>query len=541
MNYAPPLRNRASIRLTGAVYTPPDVASALTSHIHGLVRSTEPSILEPSIGDGAFVDSLMQHFPAGSLTGVDIDSQVVAALQVSAALLDQRAAFYTSDFIAFARDRVNAARAQFDLAIGNPPFIRKHNFSDDFKDNLADLSRLAEYPLAGLKNSWAAFLVASTILLNDGGVAAFIIPYELMTVAYGHQLLRWLSSHFRRIDLFVSDQKAFPEIDQDAIIFVGQKQPCAPRGLFVQRVRDMRDLEARVEHALDIGAGGALALELNRFLIPPAAVPLVQRLHRESGRVSDHCTSAPGIVTAANAFFILTEARSRELGLFEHTLPILKKGSFASRLPLFGEPDFAAIAKREPCRFLHLKGEREALPASVELYLQEGEKQGFHQRYKCRNRTNWYEVPLVPRTNGFIFKRSHEYPRMCLNEADVFITDTAYGLRLLNGHTMRGLCFSFYNSLTLLFSEIEGRFYGGGVLELSPKEFRGLPLVYHEPTDEEFERFLAVHALGGVTSILDFGDRWLGEKLSLDAAELQLLREAWSSVRSHRLRHGSAS
>lgn len=540
MNFAQPHRDHTSIRLTGAVYTPKNVASALTSHIRGLVRSEEPRILEPSIGDGAFVYPLMQCFSAGSLTGVDIDSTVISALHESAALWPLEGIFRTSDFVEFARDRMRAEGARFDLAIGNPPFIRKHNFSESFKSNVADLAEIAQYPIAGLKNSWAAFLVASTLLLNDNGVAAFVIPYELMTVAYGHQLLRWLSSYFHRIDLFISDKKAFQEIDQDAIIFVGQRQPHEPEGLFVQHVHDLGNLQTRVEHALNISTIDALALELNRFLIPPTAVPLVQRLHQESARVADYCTSAPGIVTAANSFFILTEARSRELGLFEHTLPILKKGSFASRLPLFGARDFAAVARGEPCRVLYLRGEREMLSASVKAYLEEGEKQGFDKRYKCRNRTNWYEVPLVPRADGFIFKRSHEYPRMCLNEAEVYITDTAYGLRLLEGYTMRGLCFSFYNSLTLLFSEIDGRFYGGGVLELSPKEFRGLPLIYHEPTDKEFESFLAAHASGAVGSILDFGDCWLGEKLSLNDTELHLLRKAWSSIRAHRLRHGNA-
>ncbi|WP_231733698.1 hypothetical protein, partial [Sphingomonas sp. CCH9-H8] len=84
-------------------------------------------------------------------------------------------------------------------------------------------------------------------------------------------------------------------------------------------------------------------------------------------------------------------------------------------------------------------------------------------------------------------------------------------------------------------------FYGGGVLELSPNEFRALPLIYHEPSDAEFEAFLAAHSgAAGVSSILDFGDRWLGEKLALDEADLRSLRNAWSSVRSHRLRHGKS-
>ncbi|WP_066681809.1 Eco57I restriction-modification methylase domain-containing protein [Sphingomonas sp. CCH9-E2] len=541
MNFAPPLRDRASIRLTGAVYTPIEVASAVTSQIRHLVRALRPAILEPSIGDGAFVDSLALHFPGASLTGVDIDAGVISALDLSAGLWPGETAFHASDFLAFACDRIASNGDRFDLVIGNPPFIRKHNYSDEFKENLETLAGLIKYPLPQLKNSWAAFLAASTRLLADCGVAAFVIPYELMTVAYGQQALLWLCAEFPRIDLFISDQKAFPALDQDAIIFVGQKQPAAPEGLFIQRVVDMADLGAAQEHALEIAGEESLALELNRFLIPPATLPLIQRLQRESPKIFDYCTSAPGIVTAANDFFILTEARAKELQLLEFTLPILKKGSFASRLPIFSASDFAAIAEHEPCRFLRLKGKRSELPAEVEAYLLAGEERGFHKRYKCRNRGNWYEVPLVPRADGFVFKRSHEYPRMCLNAADVYITDTAYGLKVREGYSMRGICFSFYNSLTLLFSEMGGRFYGGGVLELSPNEFRALPLIYHEPSDAEFEAFLAAHSgAAGVSSILDFGDRWLGEKLALDEADLRSLRNAWSSVRSHRLRHGKS-
>lgn len=542
MNFAPPLKDRASIRHTGAVYTPVGVAAAVTAHISKLLRSPAPTILEPSIGDGAFVDSLTEYFPSGELVGVDIDSEVVTALEISAAFSVMKSRFSVSDFIAFASDRISEDGERFDLAIGNPPFVRKHNFSSSFKANIVRLSEIADYPLSGLKNSWAAFLVASTLVLKDDGVAAFVIPNELMTVSYGNQLLRWLTGQFGRIDLFVSDEKAFPEIDQDAIIFVGQKNPRASAGLFIQRVAEMSRLEARKEHALNIAAESSLALELNRYLIPSDALTLVQRLRREVARISDHCTSAPGIVTAANEFFILTEARAAELGVLELTLPILKKGSFASRLPVFSAEDFAEISTREPCRFLRLQGERSALSAKAEAYLLRGEDQGYDKRYKCRNRNNWYEVPVVSRAEGFIFKRSHIYPRICLNSADVYITDTAYGIKMANGYSMRGLCFSFYNSLTLLFSEMEGRFYGGGVLELSPNEFRSLPLVYHEPSHAEFERFLAAHGdPGGVTSVLDFGDKWLGKKLALSDEELRSLRNAWRSVQAHRLRHGSAA
>lgn len=89
-------------------------------------------------------------------------------------------------------------------------------------------------------------------------------------------------------------------------------------------------------------------------------------------------------------------------------------------------------------------------------------------------------------------------------------------------YTARGFCFSFYNSLTLLFAEMDGRFYGGGVLELSPKEFRGPPLVYHEASDEEYDQFLDAHrqANGDEEAILDFGDNWLKVKLGIDKTQM---------------------
>ncbi|HVI99456.1 MAG TPA: hypothetical protein VM657_10355 [Sphingomonas sp.] len=72
---------------------------------------------------------------------------------------------------------------------------------------------------------------------------------------------------------------------------------------------------------------------------------------------------------------------------------------------------------------------------------------------------------------------------------------------------MRGLCFSLGTTLTTLFAEIDSCFYGDGVLELSPTEFRRFPIVYHEPINEAWQAFLNAHeaAAGRVEVILDLG------------------------------------
>jgi adenine-specific DNA-methyltransferase len=543
MNYAPFLDKRSSIRLTGAVYTPSEVAAAVVRYVKPDLPSRRLRILEPSVGDGAFLGQLAALLPYHDYIAVDIDRGVVDMLSENTACWPASTYLHTGDFIEFSCDSIEVGTERFDLIVGNPPFIRKHNFPDTFKDVLRRLSDLVQYPLQDLKNSWAAFLIASAELVSDDGVVAFVLPYELITVAYGHAALNRMLTVFPRIDLIVSDQKAFPEIEQDAVIFVGHKMPSRPHGLFVQRVRHMSNLIDVVEHPLNLGQSLPLALDLNAFLIAPEVMPTLRRLQAGLQKFSDLASSAPGVVTAANDFFILRDADVKRLGLEEHVLPILKKGSLIARSPVFSVNDFRSLSDREPCRLLHVRGELGTLDPNVQAYLVEGAKANLPLRYKCRNRKNWYEVRLVSSAPGFFFKRSHGYPRICINEADVLITDTAYGIRPKDGYTIRGMCFSFYNSLTMLFAETDGRFYGGGVLELSPNELKNLPIVYHEPSDEEFEAFLKVHKHAGSDPIpiLDFGDRWLSRHPEFENVDLKSIRKAWIAVRSHRLRHSNGS
>ena len=534
---------KSIIRQTGAVYTPPVIAASLIAFVKNVLPEHPLNILEPSVGDGVFLNELTHLVKSQEkqrLTVIDIDQDVVDNLKLRTAVEAKLVNFISDDYINFASPLIKKGAKSFDLVIGNPPFIRKHNFSESFKETLKDFATISEYPLQQLKNSWAAFLIASSRIVSDDGVVALILPYELMTASYGKNALQSLISKFERIDIFVSKERAFPQIDQDAVIFIGQKKCRSEKGVFLNKIKCMSDLSHATSHKITLSDTSNNSLELNSFLVPSATLVLLKRLRETCSTIEDYASSAPGIVSGANDFFILKKSKAQELGVETHTIPILKKGSFASHNPIFQVGDFSELEKSEPCYLLRIKGEFESLEGEVQSYIREGETKQNHLGYKCRNRRNWYEVTIVPREQGFIFKRSHSYPRLCLNEANVYLTDTAYGIRLRDGFTMRGVCYSFYNSLTLLFAETDGRFYGGGVLELSPSEFRGLPLVYHEPTEEEFASFLDVHAKaeGDVDQILDFGDIWLQSKLSLSEEQAGTIRQAWEAVRAHRMRHG---
>lgn len=540
MNFNPCMDSRTDIRTTGAVYTPTEVAAAVVHYVSGLVPARTLRALEPSVGDGAFILDLSRDDVTIDYTLVDIDAAAVRTL--SAKLPGANKRFVVSDFLRFAIEHKEEGRPPFDLVIGNPPFIRKHNFSAAFRDRLERFAELFDYPLSDLKNSWAAFAVAATEMVrSDDGVVAFVLPYEIMTVEYGQKLLRLLRGRYDRIDLFISRDKAFAAIDQDAVIFVGQKsvEP-GDEGLFVSRVESFNRLETENAYRVSDDDGADRSLELNGFLLPAGYVDSLQRFRASASILSDFADSAPGVVSAANEYFILPARDVEKHGLSDHVLPILKKGSLAGTLPIFSSEDFAVLSRKGPCSLLAVRGDFETLDENLQVYIKLGEASKIHERYKCRHRKNWYEVPLVKPELGFFFKRSHSFPRIIVNEAGVYVTDTAYGLRMKGDRTIRGLCFSFYNSLTMLFSEIDGRFYGGGVLELSPTEFRRLPLVYHEPSDSEWGAFLKTHAdaEGDASTVLAFGDEMLVSKGKFSVDEMAVMRKAWELIRAHRMRHG---
>jgi adenine-specific DNA-methyltransferase len=89
----------------------------------------------------------------------------------------------------------------------------------------------------------------------------------------------------------------------------------------------------------------------------------------------------------------------------------------------------------------------------------------------------------------------------------VLVTDSAYKVALKPDYDIDSFVFSFYNSLTMAFAELEGRHYGGGVLELIPSEFKRLPMVYTPRTKDEFNYYAEqFKRKQSISEILDSND-----------------------------------
>ncbi|EKJ96913.1 hypothetical protein C241_04533 [Bradyrhizobium lupini HPC(L)] len=469
---------------------------------------------------------------------MDIDKTVIEALRNDDR--NRSIEFVVSDFINYC---VNS-KENYDLIIGNPPFIRGRNFLPPLKESVQRLSTRTLFDPHHLKNAWAAFIVGSDFILSQAGVMAFILPYELLTVDYGIELQNYLSSRFEAVDIYVPEGKAFLTIDQDAVALVARRQSSDQKGITIHSVPALDSIRVTSSFSFESKNGTHQSLERSAFLLPNEAYELLSGLRARMSKVSDFCSSSAGIVTGANDYFILSERQVDTLKLREWVVPILKRGAYLSADPVFASSQFAENSADLPCFLLDLNGVNGGdMSDELRDYLSEGVKSGISERYKCRNRPNWNVVPIVSAGDGFFFKRSHAFPRICVNEAAILVTDSAYRINMKNGYSINALVYSFYNSLTLLFSEIDGRFYGGGVLELTPREFKNLPMIYQEPADTEFARFREANMKRSDSGecLAALGDKWLAKKLKLTDSEIDIIHKSWLRLRQHRLRHGKSA
>jgi adenine-specific DNA-methyltransferase len=127
-----------------------------------------------------------------------------------------------------------------------------------------------------------------------------------------------------------------------------------------------------------------------------------------------------------------------------------------------------------------------------------------------------------------------------VNEANLNVTDAFYRISMNAGYDVRGLAFSFLNTLSLIFTELEGRYYGGGVLELIPSEFKSIPVPYLQPKVRDFEKLDSMlRAKKPLDSILEFTDGIiLKDHLKLPTKDIEQIRRIYKKLIDRRLKVG---
>jgi adenine-specific DNA-methyltransferase len=516
---------------TGSYYTPPYLANFITkrvlNHFDGRKRL---SVLEPSIGDGSFVDELKASDIDLHLTGIDIDGNELNAAK-NKWHTHTKSLFLNCDFLEYTSSK------NYSAIIGNPPYVKKSFLNTDQLQLSKEIYRREGIAENSFNNIWSAFLIKSCAMLSSNGVLAFVLPSELLQVKFAEEIREYLKNQFQRIEIFTFSDLMFECKGQDTIVLFAYKKHYQAGEYFV----NIPSKDALEQNDFILKKNNLLVdskVKWTHHFLNDSELNVLNTLKTSLRSINSFCKSVPGIVTAANKFFIVNREIEEKFNLSKFTQPIVQKGYYVNGSVVFDENSYEALEKKYPSRLLQLS-DSDKITSNLQKYLNIGMEQNIHERYKCKQRAKWYVVPNIATSpEAFFFKRSHFYPKLIKNSSKSLVTDSAYKINIREGYDLNSLIFSFYNSLTLAFSEIEGRYYGGGVLELTPTEFRGLPLPYTSISNKEFEVFVRrFEHKETIEDVLEVNDKViLKETLNLSYSEISKIQNIRRKLIAKRIR-----
>src|SRR2546428_2721678 len=324
-------------KLRGGYYTPELIARFLAKWA---IRSNADSILEPSFGDGVFVEAGVERLKSLGAKAAQIGKQIsgfeLERPELRRALRKMRshgipsANLFAGDF--FKGWTQKLASKKFDVVLGNPPFIRYQNFLEAQRKLAFEVMRHTGLRPNRLTNAWVPFLVASTLALKADGRLAMVIPAELLQVSYAAELRLFLSENFSRIRVITFRQLAFDGIQQEVVLLLAERGIGIHHGIEVLELGNITEL---LEYEFEtFGRNGFKSIDHStekwtQYYLSEREIGLIRQLRQNKditllGSIAD---TDVGVVTGLNDFFVLTDAEAKSKGLSKVTKPLVSRSA----------------------------------------------------------------------------------------------------------------------------------------------------------------------------------------------------------------------
>jgi len=532
--------NQTLQKLRGGYYTPSDIAS----YIAKWVSKKNPSkILEPSCGDGAFIEAIAQYSDGVSLSAFEIDPlEASKALEKSKLGSFKKTEVKDTDFLEWSLSKVLSRQELFDAVIGNPPFIRYQFLPENFQEHSERIFSALGCRFTKHTNAWVPFILASIALLKPGGRLGMVVPSEIIHVMHAQSLRTFLGSECKRLVIIDPQELWFEDTLQGAVILMAEKAHEGEyrEGLAIRSVVGRQFLNEDPEMMFQSGAainGKTISGKWTNALLGKSAMGLLDALDDDPNfcRFNDAAEVAVGIVTGANKFFLVSDETVEKYELSNWAHPMFGRSDHCPGI-LYNEKQHLHNAQRgKPTNFIWFEDDAVETHPVAKKYIELGESDDLHKRYKCRIRENWYTVPSVYSAPIGMLKRAHDTPRLISNEIKAYTTDTAYRVKPRSISSDK-LVYGFHNPLTALSAELEGRHYGGGVLELVPSEIRKLRLPDMAKLNPDLVKLDSdIRVLDTEVMLEMQGDKVL-EPLGVSVSDRLELLTAWDRLRKRRQR-----
>lgn len=534
-------------KLRGGYYTPEFIADWLC---RWAIRSKSDLILEPSCGNGSIATAAARRLLTLGASSKDVRrqlkpielvrSEAQSATASLAALLGADVEVPVIDFFLWEL----RTEAKFDSVVGNPPFVRFQNIEDGVRSRSMDLlSRVGLKPNR-LTNLWVPFVVGAVERLKTGGRLGLVVPAEILQVSYAAQLRNYLVDSFSRIEIVGCNELFFEGAEQEVVLLLAEgklEKPssgnlCLVDLMSFKTVHEM--LRCPPLHLVDQREFKTVRHESEKWLkyfLSAREIGLLRSL-RESSKFASLKKFAEvdvGIVTGNNEFFVLSQSRAALLGVRDDVSPIVARSN-QLRGAIFGSGDYRrAVAADERAMLFSSAAPIEKLATKTKQYVASGVRLGVPKGYKCSIRKPWYSVPSVWTPDAFMYRQIHDFPKLVLNKTRASSTDTIHRVTL--SVNPEEFIPNYYTYLTAASAEVEGRSYGGGVLELEPTEAERLlmPSILQKGMSiPDIDLGLRAGQLNQI--LAENSLKILVDGVGLSRRDCESLRDIWDTMRQRR-------
>lgn len=527
------IEDASAQKLRGAYYTPPAIASFI---LHwGINGSNDADILEPSCGDGVFLEQmarenmLFHHVTAVEYEAVEAEKARAIRLHDSEVI--------NSDFHRFCLD----TEQRFNLVVGNPPFIR-YQYYDEGQQTLAgEIFKKAGLKRSKLTNAWVTFVVGCSLLLKETGKMGFVIPSELLQVTYAQQLRKYLATSFNKINIISFENLVFEEIQQEVVLLLCERTGTGEHLIEHIEVKDAEALRQLDPHRLNLPTKQIdfHADKWTYYFLDKEELDFLKKIRVDDmPKIGTYADVEVGITTGSNGYFTVPQEVVDMYQLQEYARPMVGRSVQVNSL-CFTKADWQQnLANGAKANLLvFTPGTKENGNEGAKAYIENGEQQGINKGYKTSIRDEWYVIPSIKLSDALFLRRNNLYPKFVLNDAQAYTTDTMHRVFIKKGVKRKAFVVSYYNSLSFAFAEILGRNFGGGVLELMPSEVEGVYLPYREENAKLFEQVdQMVREKKTADEILDFTDKELLQKgMGFSETETKMARSIWYKLMGRRL------
>jgi type I restriction-modification system DNA methylase subunit len=511
----------------GQYYTPPPIVELITELC---IKSPNDKVLDPACGSGSFLvkayhklkdlkkkenpfaeDSRLHEEILNQVYGIDINQFPAQLSSINLAVRNLKVPsrninIIISDFFKI-KSSTGILPKEFDVVVTNPPYTRQEEmeYKDQIRDEALTYSDGSKIEVDARAGIYAYFFTHSAKFLKSTGRMGYITSNTWLDVGFGEGLKQFFLDHFKLLAIVEFDSAVFGTALVNTCVSILEKEEDAEK----RRKNIVRFV--RLKKAIAIGKviDSMLSVEKDyedeqiRVVIksqellhseerwgkyiraPPIYFKLVS--HSSITRLSSLAELKRGFVTGFNDFFILDKEK---IGLWKIESDFLKPIVTSIR-----DIKRVEITKKDITQWVLMVHDpkQELKSKKVLKYIEHGEEmevstkhgtriasatvKGVHNLKTCKQRTNWYDLgqhkppPII--APYLIWDRVI----FAYNKANALAPNTLHFVYPLQKEDIQYLLGVMNSTLTAFLLEIEGRSYGGGVLEMEVYVMAELPVI----------------------------------------------------------------